>query len=152
MKGLNSFEYFKYYYYVFYICKCSTESLHGYIYIFFLGIIPVPDTVWGIVVIVIAIICIIVFVPLFCCLATYGTRSIVRSVTLTNPATPLLPTADCGETSGLLTSSDVISNCWPGTSYERSNSLSYGTSNKPESSSNTGTKSEACEPKGAKFL
>ncbi|XP_035225045.1 uncharacterized protein LOC118197609 isoform X2 [Stegodyphus dumicola] len=99
-----------------------------------LGVIPVKNTVWGIVVIVIAVISVIVFVPMFCFLATSGTRSIVKSVTVPNHATPLLPTVDCGETSGLLTSSEAVINCWPGTSYERSYSFSYGTAQNLEPS------------------
>ncbi|KFM79736.1 hypothetical protein X975_26265, partial [Stegodyphus mimosarum] len=102
-------------------------------------IIPVKNAVWGIVVIVIAVISVIVFVPMFCFLATSGTRSIVKSVTVPNHATPLLPTVDCGETSGLLTSSEAVINCWPGTSYERSYSFSYGTAQNLEPSTSEET-------------
>lgn len=97
----------------------------------FSGSIPVKDTVWGIVIIVLAILSVVILVPIFICLATYGTKNIVKSITLSNNSAtplPLVSATDCGETSGLLTSSDVINNCWPGTSYERSNSVSYGTS------------------------
>lgn len=90
------------------------------------------DTVWGIVIIVLAILTVAILVPLFICLATYGTKSIVKSITLSNQATPLISATDCGETSGLLTSSEAVNNCWPGTSYERSNSFSYGTPHQAE--------------------
>lgn len=99
----------------------------------------------------------IIFVPLFCCLATYGTKNIVKSITLSNQATPLIPTTDCGEASGLLTSSEMVTNCWPGTSYERSNSFSYGTSHQAEPPSSTDGKqcrsmSEIAQPHKGKVL
>ncbi|KAG8199476.1 hypothetical protein JTE90_009324 [Oedothorax gibbosus] len=89
-------------------------------------VIPVKDTVWGIIIIVAAIILIFIFVPTFCYLATYGTRSFVKSVLIPNQPTPLSNAVDCGETSGLLTSSEAVTNNWPGTSYDRRNSFSYG--------------------------
>lgn len=99
------------------------------------------DTVWGIVIIVLAIMSVVILVPIFICLATYGTKNIVKSITVTNnSATPLVSATDCGETSGLLTSSDVINNCWPGTSYERSNSVSYGTSQQTDPDDSDGKK------------
>ncbi|XP_054723964.1 uncharacterized protein LOC129234097 [Uloborus diversus] len=102
-------------------------------------IISVRDTVWAIVVIVMALISVIIMVPLFCCLAIYGTRSVVKSVTLTNPAaTALLPAGDQGEIFGLLTSSDAAMNVWPGSSYDRSLSLSYGTNQYMEPSTSSG--------------
>ncbi|GFT82608.1 uncharacterized protein NPIL_273481 [Nephila pilipes] len=93
--------------------------------------IPVKDTVWGIVVIVIAILVILVFVPMFIFLAIFGTRTVVKSVTVSNQPTPLSNAAECGEASSLLTSSDAMNNAWPGTSYD---SFSYGTAQKAETS------------------
>ncbi|GFU49186.1 uncharacterized protein TNCV_2674821 [Trichonephila clavipes] len=84
--------------------------------------IPVKNTVWGIVVIVLAILVILIFVPVFIFLAVNGTRNIVKSVTIPNQPTPLSNAAESGEGSSLLTSSDAMNNCWPGTSYD---SFSY---------------------------
>ncbi|XP_015903439.1 uncharacterized protein [Parasteatoda tepidariorum] len=81
-------------------------------------IIPTKNVVWGIVVIFIAIVAVLVFVPVFCYLATAGTRNIVKIVTVPNQATPLLSAADAGEATGLLTSSEAFSQCWPGSSYD----------------------------------
>ncbi|GIX73771.1 uncharacterized protein CDAR_445001 [Caerostris darwini] len=96
-------------------------------------IIPVKDTVWGIVVIVIAILAVMIFVPMFIFLATHGTRSIVKLISVPNQPTPLSNAAECGERSGLLTSSESANNCWPGTSYD---SYSYGAVQPEESSVN----------------
>lgn len=93
--------------------------------------IPVQNTVWGIVVIVIAILIILVFVPMFIFLAINGTRNVVKSVTVPNQPTPLSNAAECGEGSSLLTSSDAMNSCWPGTSYD---SFNYSTTQQAEPS------------------
>lgn len=109
-------------------------------FISILGIIPVRDTVWGIVLIVLAVLCTLIFVPMFLYLAIYGTRSFVKSVMIPNQPTPLLNATDCGENAGLLTSSEAVTNCWPGTSYERSYSFSYGSAQNAEPSAKTQVK------------
>lgn len=99
--------------------------------------VSLKDTIWGIVIITIGVVSLLVLVPMFCYLASYGTRSSVKSLTMPSEPTPMYPTINDGETANLLTSSEIP----PVIDSEVSSSrpMNYGTETLPSTSYSTRT-------------
>lgn len=100
--------------------------------------VSMKDTIWGIVVITLGVVSLVILVPVFCYLASYGTRSSVRSLTMPVEPTPMYPTINDGETANLLTSSEIPPVMDSG-EFSRNTSMNYGTETLPSTSHATRT-------------